>query len=56
VTSDCKGYTIHNDRDGAWFVYEGNAIKTSGLSSAMQVIDCLIEYDARHEGELVVPV
>ena len=53
MTSDYKGYTIHHDRDGAWFVYGGNAIKTSGLSSAMQVIDCLIDYDARHADPIV---
>ena len=53
MTSDYKGYTIHHDRDGAWFIYDGKVIRTASLASAMQVIDCLLEYDARHADPIV---
>ena len=51
--SHYKGFEIAVTDWGAQFVYDGNPVRTASLSAAMQVIDCLIDYDARHG---VVPV
>lgn len=51
--SNYKGYQIIVTDWGARFEYDGNPIRTSSLSSAMQVIDVLIDYDARHANDPV---
>lgn len=38
---------------GARFEYGGLPIRTNSLASAMQVIDVLIDYDARHADPIV---
>lgn len=49
-----RGIPIITTDWGAQFEYDGNPIRTNSLDAARQVIDCLIEYDARHE--IITPV
>ena len=46
--STYRGFEITVTDRGAQFEYHGNRVRTNGLASAMQVIDVLVEYDARH--------
>lgn len=46
--SHYKGFEITVTDWGALFIYGGNPVRTSSLASAMQVIDVIVDYDARH--------
>lgn len=51
--STYRGIEITVTDWGAVFTYNGSPVRTASLASAMQVIDCLIDYDARHADPIV---
>lgn len=51
--STYRGIEITVTDWGAAFTYNGSPVRTASLASAMQVIDCLIDYDARHADPIV---